>query len=256
MSMADVILAQNRVLKPIATYTHTINKEVAISAVDVDTDTFTSVSHGLAAGDRLYPMLNVDSGIVYLPDILTGGITKNTAHYVIADGLTEDAFKLSATSGGAAINLTANANQDLTKWHFEIQNGSVFQITNLPPSYRYKVKICGRCMGGWGQGYVLPNSLGQEQVYLVGVDTAFSRYSNTLASGDVFLDLLSEIDFTDNLFLRYTGMSVKSNTTSANASSVIDIKCCTLKYRSTLITAINLTSFPFANGAVVEVYRA
>lgn len=62
------------------------------------TDTFTLTAHGLLAGDPVrFSALTGGSGLA------TG-----TTYYVISDGLTADAFKLSATSGGAAINFTTN----------------------------------------------------------------------------------------------------------------------------------------------------
>jgi hypothetical protein len=56
------------------------------------------VAHGLVAGD-----------IVEFDTIVTTtGISINTEYYVIASGLTADAFKVSATKGGAALTLTTN----------------------------------------------------------------------------------------------------------------------------------------------------
>ncbi len=66
--------------------------------IDASADTFTSVAHGYSAGDVV-----VLNGIT-----TTTGISTYTRYYVIASGLTADVFKLSATSGGSAIDMTTN----------------------------------------------------------------------------------------------------------------------------------------------------
>lgn len=62
------------------------------------TDLVTKTAHGLVAGDRIYFTT------------LTGGtgLSKNTTYYVIATGLTANDFKVSTTSGGAAVDITVN----------------------------------------------------------------------------------------------------------------------------------------------------
>lgn len=62
------------------------------------TDLFTKASHGLSAGDRItFSSLTGGTG-------LSTGVT----YWVIASGLTSSAFKLSTTSGGAAVNFTTD----------------------------------------------------------------------------------------------------------------------------------------------------
>lgn len=62
------------------------------------TDLVTKTAHGLSAGQRIYFTT------------LTGGtgLAVNTAYYVLASGLTADAFKVALTAGGAAINITVD----------------------------------------------------------------------------------------------------------------------------------------------------
>lgn len=62
------------------------------------TDLVNKTSHGLVAGDR------VTFGAI------TGGtgLSTGVAYYVIASGLTANAFKVSTTSGGAAVNITVD----------------------------------------------------------------------------------------------------------------------------------------------------
>lgn len=69
----------------------------AFTATDVG-DLFTSVAHGFAA----------TTAVRFTGASLPTGIVAGTTYYVIAGGLTADAFKVSATVGGAAVNLTAD----------------------------------------------------------------------------------------------------------------------------------------------------
>ena len=63
-------------------------------------DTFTSVAHGLAADNRVF--FSTVGG-----DALPAGISATTLYFVRATGLTADAFSVSTTSGGAALDITA-----------------------------------------------------------------------------------------------------------------------------------------------------
>ena len=62
---------------------------------------FTRVAHGLSVGDVVY---------FETTGALPTGLVVGTAYYVIATGLTADAFQVSATEGGAAINTTGTQN--------------------------------------------------------------------------------------------------------------------------------------------------
>lgn len=63
-------------------------------------DLFTSVAHGLTTDDRVF--FSAIAG-----ETLPTGISATTLYYVLASGLTADAFKVSTTSGGAALDITA-----------------------------------------------------------------------------------------------------------------------------------------------------
>lgn len=63
-------------------------------------DLFTSVAHGLTTDDRVF------FGTVAGNTIPTG-ISTTTLYFVLASGLTADAFKVSTTSGGGALDVTA-----------------------------------------------------------------------------------------------------------------------------------------------------
>lgn len=64
-------------------------------------DLITAVGHGRSAGDAV--VFEARDGAA-----LPAGITSGTLYYVIASGLVTDAFKISTTSGGSALDITAN----------------------------------------------------------------------------------------------------------------------------------------------------
>ena len=75
-----------------------IDKAVTISDT---TDTFTCVSHGLSANDQI--TFSASQGTLPTP-LVTG-----TTYYVRSSGLTTNAFTVSATSGGALLDITQAA---------------------------------------------------------------------------------------------------------------------------------------------------
>jgi microcystin-dependent protein len=60
---------------------------------------FTKVAHGLVVGDKIH--FTTTGG-------LPSGLSTNTDYYVIAGGLTADAFEVSATRGGSAVNTSGS----------------------------------------------------------------------------------------------------------------------------------------------------
>jgi hypothetical protein len=69
--------------------------------IDVDTDLFGCTAHGLSAGDQV--VINATQGA------LPTGISANTVYFVIASGLTADAFKLSTAAGGSSLDMSGSA---------------------------------------------------------------------------------------------------------------------------------------------------
>lgn len=82
------------------------------------TDTFTATAHGMSAGQA----------IVF--DAATGGtgLSLGVIYYVIASGLTANAFKISATLGGASINFTS----DLSAGSFRKVIAAAFGLSDAP----------------------------------------------------------------------------------------------------------------------------
>lgn len=74
---------------------------VGVGIVDATgTDLIRSNGHGLTTDDRV--MVWAANG-----EALPTGLSASTLYYVLASGLTADAFKLSTSSGGAAVDITA-----------------------------------------------------------------------------------------------------------------------------------------------------
>jgi hypothetical protein len=67
---------------------------------DLATDDIQSVAHGLATDDRVE--FETIEGLT-----IPAGITAGTLYFVLASGLTTDAFRISTTSGGGTLNITA-----------------------------------------------------------------------------------------------------------------------------------------------------
>lgn len=69
-------------------------------ANDTSTEDIIAPAHGLAADQRVFVLAAPGA-------LLPAGLAENTAYYVLATGLTTDTFRLSTTSGGSAVNITA-----------------------------------------------------------------------------------------------------------------------------------------------------
>lgn len=70
-----------------------------VDSTGVTNDTVTSSGHGLTTDDRVQ-VFNV------FAESIPTGLTEGTLYFVLASGLTADVFKVSTTSGGAAVNIT------------------------------------------------------------------------------------------------------------------------------------------------------
>ena len=83
------------------TFRATENRKTLTSiSIATGTPTFLCNCHGFSAGDKV-----VFTGGTTVPC----GLTINAVYYVIATGLTTDAFQVSATSGGASIAVSGDA---------------------------------------------------------------------------------------------------------------------------------------------------
>jgi len=102
-------------------------------AFSVDTTGLTnndifSPAHGLVAGNSVcfWPTIGA---------VLPTPLAEDTEYFVIAAGLTTDAFRVSATLGGASIDITAIGDGDVQKFTPEVYGGQgTYQATDFPIS--------------------------------------------------------------------------------------------------------------------------
>ncbi len=78
----------------------TLSGLVVVRAADLIGNDLQTVAHGRAADDRI--AFEIVEGLA-----LPTGLSAATLYYVIAAGLTTDAFRVASTSGGSAIDITA-----------------------------------------------------------------------------------------------------------------------------------------------------
>lgn len=84
---------------------------IPTSGINTGTDTFTYTAHGLVAGEEVKYHNGGGASAT--------GLTSTTTYYVIASGLTANAFKVSATSGGASVDISGTGNN---AQYFQIQS--------------------------------------------------------------------------------------------------------------------------------------
>jgi len=245
---------------PVVTYTHSGNREVVVSAVDVGTDTFTSVAHGLVNGDKIGPTLNTNVVIstnAYPPTYYQTPITNFAGVYYVVNK-TDNTFQLSLTAGGAAIDLTTNATLDLTKWHFEVFPGDV-TITSIPDAKKYKVLICGRSLGDFATAIFQVNAVTGSAIKEA---SATLQVVNYPCMGSIFSRSTIEIDFSNELFLLYDTYLAKVNANAGQYNVAVDrrkliVPSAKNENINTLIFKYtNATSqWGMANGTKVEIYK-
>lgn len=95
-ALYDASSAGNRLsLDPIGSSVRGVGSVDAIA-----TDLIQSNGHGLTTDDRVFVR-------AVMGETLPTGLSITTLYFVLASGLTTDAFKLSTTSGGSAVDITA-----------------------------------------------------------------------------------------------------------------------------------------------------
>jgi len=264
MSIAKVLGLQNSrqlgdiagyLTTPIATYTHTTNKEVVVSAVDVNTNRFTSVAHTLVNGDTVFPIMNYNAGNIYPINVYPGGITYATYPGYFVKKIDADTFELYAEYGlTTIIDITTNASLDLTKWHFETESADV-AISNLPSSNRYAVRIKGRSIRKDSSFYIVPNDTPIAQEWIKNGSTTYG-YPLLLCAGDVATDIVVVIDYRKYLTISARGIYIRSASASTLTPTILDAALKSPKYHDSVITFISIQNTAIANGTIVEVYKA
>ena len=95
----DITVYQNATWKTV--FRATLDRQT-VTDVEIATALFTVPCHGLVAGDKV--IFTEGTGAT-----LPCGMTANTVYFVISSGLTNNSFKISATSGGTALTLHGTA---------------------------------------------------------------------------------------------------------------------------------------------------
>ena len=248
-------LAAKQNISLFSTYTHTTNKEVYISAVDVDTNTFTSVAHGLVNTNEVYITFQNNLGNVIAGSVLPGGMTTKIAGSFYVINKTNDTFQLSLTSGGAAIDLTANAGMNLSKWHFEKITDNIM-ITGIPAlTKRIKAILYGRTVQPpvIGAGLISINAVPYNANWYSG--TGFSWGINDYC-GTIYHYIEVEIDTNSMLKVSATGFRIYHNTISANTNEIINKSSIysDVNYVNVNISSVIFANIRLANGAKIEIY--
>lgn len=103
---------------------------------------FSKTAHGLTVGDAVF---------FTTTGALPTGLTANTLYYVISTGLTADAFQVSATRGGAAVNTSGSQSGTHTVRECPYGLGDGSTTFNLP-DYRGRGIFGHDLMGGTASG--------------------------------------------------------------------------------------------------------
>jgi hypothetical protein len=98
------------------------------NSTDVTNNDIWSPAHGLASGNSVLFWATIGA-------VLPAGLAEDTEYFVIATGLTTDAFRVSATLGGASIDITAIGDGDVQKFVPEVFAGQgTYQVTTFTVS--------------------------------------------------------------------------------------------------------------------------
>lgn len=239
---------------PFISHIVTGNPEIAISAVDVDTDTFTSVGHGLSDGDVIYPIPNWDAGNIFAIDKYPTGLEFATWQKYRVKKLTNDTFKIATTADLLTIlDITANANMDLTKWHFEkfVSDPSINAFKDYSAC---RVVMRGKTLSNNSGSYILPFGMIARPEWINPVSASFT-YPAIVCKADIYFKIEAVIDYHSFLTIRATGGYCYSKNKTENAMASVNSIFCTPKYMEGSISGISLTSFNLANGSTIEVYK-
>ena len=123
--------------KRVFSYTHTTNKELHPTALDINTGIFTAPAHGLYNNATFFVTVeypyNIGTPYAYLPTGITLGGTGNSSSCTMyyAQVVDEDHFSISTARDGETLTFTQNDTMDLNKFHFEFLNRTDLTIEGL-----------------------------------------------------------------------------------------------------------------------------
>jgi hypothetical protein len=88
-------------------------RAISVDSSGVTNNDIFSPAHGLAAGNSVLFWATIGAS-------LPTGLSEDTEYFVIATGLTTDAFRVSTTLGGSAVDITAIGDGDVQKFTPEV----------------------------------------------------------------------------------------------------------------------------------------
>lgn len=243
--------------KLVGSYTYNANKEVVVSALDISTGIFTSVSHGLVDGDAIFPCKNLST--VELPlQVFPGGLHGGQYDTFIVVNATTDTFQVKKASTDT-IAMTFTSLGVFDKWHFEKTNINSFSLTNLPKMNKAKIIMKGHSNSSvWFD--VAPLGWGATQTIWMNGNTLVKVHPfQSIGSVDTYLEII--LDGTNSLpSIWYKGWRATLNTSDVNQINTATIDTFYKRSKSLGDTFFNAIVFEvpsryIANGMVVEVYE-
>lgn len=98
-------------------------RAISVDAAGVTANDISSPAHGLVAGNSVLFWATIGAS-------LPTGLSEDTEYFVIATGLATDTFRVSSTSGGSAVDITAIGDGDVQKFTPEVFAGQgTYQVT-------------------------------------------------------------------------------------------------------------------------------
>lgn len=117
---------------------------------------FTLTNHGLVAGDIVY---------VETTGALPTGLSPDTPYYVIASGLSSNAFELSTSRGGSAINTSGSQSGTHALYYAPYANSNMTAGSFTVPDMRGRVAVGYAPSGGHADVSTLGNNDGVAEQY-------------------------------------------------------------------------------------------
>lgn len=243
----------------LASYTHTGNKEVQTTAVDLATGTFTAVGHGLNNADMIFPILNLgylEAGFGIIRPFPTGLVLQR--YFVVEK--TDDTFKVAVSAGGAAVVFTSNTFMDLTKWHFEKKNVATVIISNITER-NTRIVFTGWVLYPFlvmspsidGSGF-----FGSKSTF-IGTGTTVPAEGAAILTYEGYAHVVRDTRIGKHISSLFSGVIVKKSTVSANSIAELDAKVVSLYYADIATTNViighNASSSLIVNGTEVKIYK-
>ena len=259
------LLGSGDVSNLIVSYTHSGNKEVKTTDVDLATGVFTSVGHGLLDGDGVFPILEngyLLSAYGIIRPFPTG---LDYVKYFIVNK-TNDTFQIALTSGGAAVTFTSNSEMNLSVWHFERNDTYKVSLINITEP-NTKIIFNGWSFGAWL--YLSPVSTGNSNAAPFGFAAHFKYttsggYINFYGGpinvgGSGYYSLQRETRALKTISTKVEIIKIAKNTINGdNITKILSESVSLYQKTQPTMTSVDIgnnNSSIIANGTIIEVYK-